>query len=84
VRRPIEELIDSREPQLLAGIVTDFRVINGQRGKLALFKLDDKSGVIDARADEALINANRTCSRTTNSSSSWASCSRTVSRAACN
>jgi DNA polymerase-3 subunit alpha len=44
---------------LLAGIVSDFRVINGQRGKLALFKLDDKSGNIDARADEALINANR-------------------------
>jgi DNA polymerase-3 subunit alpha len=59
VRREIEELIDSREPQLLAGIVSDFRVINGQRGKLALFKLDDKSATIDARADEALINANR-------------------------
>ncbi|MBK7989940.1 MAG: DNA polymerase III subunit alpha [Comamonadaceae bacterium] len=59
VRRPLEELKDSREPQLLAGIVTDFRIINGQRGKLALFKIDDKSGVIDARADEALINANR-------------------------
>jgi DNA polymerase-3 subunit alpha len=59
VKREIGELIDSREPQLLAGIVSDFRVINGQRGKLALFKLDDKSGGIDARADEALINANR-------------------------
>jgi DNA polymerase-3 subunit alpha len=59
-KRRIEDLIDSREPQLLlAGIVTDFRVINGQRGKLALFKLDDKSGSIEARADEALINANR-------------------------
>jgi DNA polymerase-3 subunit alpha len=58
-RRRIDELIDSREPQLLAGIVSDFRVINGQRGKLALFKLDDKSGTIDARADEALVNANR-------------------------
>jgi DNA polymerase-3 subunit alpha len=58
-RRQIDDLIDSREPQLLAGIVSDFRVINGQRGKLALFKLDDKSGSIDARADEALINANR-------------------------
>src|SRR4051812_6115458 len=46
VKRRIEELIDSREPQLLAGIVSDFRVINGQRGKLALFKLDDKSGVL--------------------------------------
>jgi DNA polymerase-3 subunit alpha len=84
VRRPLEELKDSREPQLLAGIVTDFRVINGQRGKLALFKIDDKSGVIDARADEALINANRSLFKTTNSSLSWASCSRIVSRAACN
>ncbi|MDO9196199.1 DNA polymerase III subunit alpha, partial [Rhodoferax sp.] len=58
-KRQIEDLIDTREPQLLAGIITDFRVINGQRGKLALFKLDDKSGVIEARADEALINAHR-------------------------
>ena len=58
-RRAIDDLIDTREPQLLAGIVTDFRVINGQRGKLALFKLDDKSGVIEARADESLINAHK-------------------------
>jgi DNA polymerase III subunit alpha len=59
VKRQIDDLIDTREPQLLAGIVSDFRVINGQRGKLALFKLDDKSGVIEATADEAVINANR-------------------------
>ncbi len=58
-KRQIDDLIDTREPQLLAGIVSDLRVINGQRGKLALFKLDDKSGVIEARADEALINAHR-------------------------
>ncbi len=58
-KRPIEELIDTREPQLLAGIVTDFRVINGQRGKLALFKLDDKSAMIDARVEEDLMNANK-------------------------
>ncbi|QDL54503.1 DNA polymerase III subunit alpha [Rhodoferax aquaticus] len=58
-KRQIDSLIDTREPQLLAGIVTDFRVINGQRGKLALFKLDDKSAVIEARADEALINAHK-------------------------
>ena len=58
-KRQIEDLIDTREPQLLAGIITDFRVINGQRGKLALFKLDDKSGMIEARADEAMINAHR-------------------------
>ncbi len=58
-KRQIEDLIDTREPQLLAGIVGDFRVINGQRGKLALFKLDDKSGMIDARVDEALMNAHK-------------------------
>ncbi len=59
VKRKVDELIDSREPQLLAGIVSDFRVINGQRGKLALFKLDDKSGTIECTADEGVINANR-------------------------
>ena len=59
VRTQIDELLDSREPQILAGIVSDFRVINGQRGKLALFKLDDKSAVIEASADEALLNTYR-------------------------
>ena len=59
VRRSVAELTDSREPQLLAGIVGDLRVINGQRGKLALFRLDDKSGVIDARAEESLIQRHR-------------------------
>ena len=58
-KRPIDELLETREPQLLVGIVNDLRTINGQRGKLALFKLDDKSGAIDARADEALINAHK-------------------------
>jgi DNA polymerase-3 subunit alpha len=58
-KRQIDDLIDTREPQLLAGIVTEFRVINGQRGKLGLFKLDDKSAMIDARAEEELINANK-------------------------
>ena len=58
-RTAIDDLIDSREPQLLAGIISDFRVINGQRGKLALFKLDDKSATIEATADENVINAHR-------------------------
>ncbi len=58
-KRQIDDLIDTREPQLLAGIVSDFRIINGQRGKLALFKLDDKSGMIEARVDEALLNFNK-------------------------
>ncbi len=58
-KRKIDDLIDSREPQLMAGIVSELRIINGQRGKLAIFKLDDKSAVMEATADEAMINANR-------------------------
>ncbi|MGD9774421.1 DNA polymerase III subunit alpha [Diaphorobacter sp.] len=57
VRTSIAELSDSREPQVMAGIVQDFRVISGQRGKLALFKLDDKSAVIEASADEGVVAA---------------------------
>ncbi len=56
VRREIADLIDSREPQLLAGIVSDLRLVNGQRGRIALFRLDDKSARIDVRMDEALLN----------------------------
>jgi hypothetical protein len=59
VRTKVDDLVDSRDQLLLAGIITDFRVINGQRGKLALFKLDDKSGTIEATADEGVINAHR-------------------------
>ena len=63
---PIDDLVDTREPQLLAGIVNDLRVINGQRGKLALFKLDDKTDMIEAAADEARDQRRTaTCSRTT-------------------
>jgi DNA polymerase-3 subunit alpha len=58
-KRRIEELVDTREPLLLAGIVNDMRIINGQRGKLALFKLDDKSDVIEAAADESVFNPHR-------------------------
>ncbi|MEO8250267.1 MAG: OB-fold nucleic acid binding domain-containing protein, partial [Burkholderiales bacterium] len=58
-KREIAELSDSREQQTVAGLVSDLRTINGQRGKLALFKLDDKSAQIEAVADEAVLNANR-------------------------
>jgi DNA polymerase-3 subunit alpha len=63
VRTSIGDLSDSREPQLVVGIVSDLRVINAQRGKLAIFKLDDKSGVIEVTADEALMHAARHCLR---------------------
>ncbi len=52
-------VLDTREPQLLAGIVGDLRMVNGQRGKVAIFKLDDKTEAIEAVASEELVNANR-------------------------
>ena len=55
----LEDLLDSREPRLLAAIVTDLRVINGNRGKVILFKLDDKTDTLEASVDEATYNANR-------------------------
>ena len=58
-RRKNADVIDSREPQLLAGIVSDLRVINGQRGRVALFKLDDKTEAIEAVVAEDLLNASK-------------------------
>jgi DNA polymerase-3 subunit alpha len=58
-KRRIDEQVDTREPLLLAGIVGDWRIINGQRGKLALFKLDDKTDTIDAAADESVFGPHR-------------------------
>lgn len=58
-RTPLADVKESRDPVILAGIVSDFRVINGQRGRLAFFKLDDKTGVQEVSADENLINQYR-------------------------
>ena len=59
VRRQVADLADSRDPVLVAGIVGDLRVINGQRGRVAIFKIDDKSDAIEAVANEELLNANK-------------------------
>ena len=58
-RRALVDLVDSREPQLLAGLVVDPRMVNGQRGRMVLFQLDDGSEVLEARADEGLFEARR-------------------------
>lgn len=59
VRREVADLADSRDPQVVAGIVGDLRIINGNRGRVAIFKLDDKSGFIEAVADEKTLDANK-------------------------
>ena len=58
VQTPLAHLEESREPQLLAGIVCDLRIINGNRGKLALFRLDDGSATVEASADESVFSGN--------------------------
>jgi DNA polymerase-3 subunit alpha len=58
-RRRIADLVDTRESQLLAGIVSDLRMVSGQRGRVAIFKLDDHSETIEAVANEELLEAHR-------------------------
>ncbi|MBL8330487.1 MAG: DNA polymerase III subunit alpha [Rubrivivax sp.] len=58
-RRRIADVADSREPQLLAGIVGGLRVVNGQRGRAAIFRLDDGSDGIESVVNEELLDSHR-------------------------
>ncbi len=58
-RTPVADVVDNREPVLLAGIVTDPRVVNGQRGRVVIFKLDDGSEAIEAVANDDIFEERR-------------------------
>ena len=58
-RRPIAELVDSKEPQVLVGIVTDARVVNGRNGKVMIFKIDDGSEAIESVINDDALGDNR-------------------------
>jgi DNA polymerase III subunit alpha len=58
-RRAIADLVETREPVLVAGIVSELRVVNGQRGRVAIFKLEDGSEAIESVVAEELLDANR-------------------------
>jgi DNA polymerase-3 subunit alpha len=58
-RQRIGDLKDSRDPQVVSGIISELRVINGTRGRVAIFKLDDKSDVIEAVANQDTLDANK-------------------------
>jgi DNA polymerase-3 subunit alpha len=58
-RTAMGDVTESRDPVILAGIVSDLRMINGQRGKVAIFRLDDKTGSPEVSVDEHLINQHR-------------------------
>ncbi|MCK9515130.1 MAG: DNA polymerase III subunit alpha [Ottowia sp.] len=55
----LADVQESRQPVLLAGIVTHFRAINGRRGRIGLFRLDDGSAVLEARVDQAVMEPAR-------------------------
>jgi DNA polymerase-3 subunit alpha len=58
-KRRIADLVDSREPVLLAGVVTDLRLVNSQRGRVAILKLDDMSERIEAVVNEDVLETTR-------------------------
>ncbi|MBI5927616.1 MAG: DNA polymerase III subunit alpha, partial [Aquabacterium sp.] len=58
-RQRIGDLKDSRDPQVVSGIISELRIINGTRGRVAIFKLDDKSDVIEAVANQDTLDANK-------------------------
>jgi DNA polymerase III subunit alpha len=58
-RRSIAELTDSREPQVVAGIVSDARLVTGRSGRVLIFKLDDGTEAIEAVANDDALGAQR-------------------------
>ncbi|HEX6723375.1 MAG TPA: DNA polymerase III subunit alpha [Burkholderiaceae bacterium] len=58
-KRRIADLVDSREPVLLAGVASDLRMVNSQRGRVAIFRLDDMSERIEAVVNEELLETTR-------------------------
>ena len=83
-RRRIADLIDSREPQLLAGIVSDLRVINGQRGRVgASSRSTTRASPSRLWPTKKRWTPTKSCCATTNWSSCRARCNPIGSVAAC-
>ncbi|MCG3188590.1 MAG: DNA polymerase III subunit alpha [Burkholderiaceae bacterium] len=58
-KRAIADVAESRDPLLLAGVVSDLRLVNNQRGRVAIFKLDDMSERIEAVVNDDALEAVR-------------------------
>ena len=61
--RPLAELTESRESVLVAGIVAAVRVVQGQRGRVAIVTLEDRSGTLETVVNERLLDTVRTLLR---------------------
>jgi DNA polymerase-3 subunit alpha len=61
--RSLAELSESRESVLVAGIVAAVRVVQGQRGRVAIVTLEDRSGTLETVVNERLLDTVRTLLR---------------------
>ncbi len=61
--RPLAELTESRESVLVAGIVAAVRVVQGQRGRVAIVTLEDRSGTLETVVNERVLDTVRTLLR---------------------
>ena len=52
-KKPASEVKEGRDLSTVAGIVSELRYINGARGRVALFKIDDKTAILDVAVDES-------------------------------
>lgn len=58
-RTPLAELVDSREPVLIAGIVCGVRLVQSQRGRIAILTLEDRSGAMEIVIGDSLLDTVR-------------------------
>ncbi|MGC8508230.1 MAG: OB-fold nucleic acid binding domain-containing protein [Thiomonas sp.] len=58
-RIPLAELVDSREPVLIAGIAAGVRLVQSQRGRIAILTLEDRSGAMEIVIGDSLLESVR-------------------------
>ncbi|MDN2716158.1 DNA polymerase III subunit alpha [Janthinobacterium sp. SUN120] len=58
-RTKLSELSPSREPRMMAGVITGLRTQMTQRGKILIVTLDDKSGTVEVTVYGELFDSNR-------------------------
>ncbi len=58
-RTPLAELVDSREPVLIAGIAAGVRLVQSQRGRIAILTLEDRSGAMEIVIGDSLLESVR-------------------------
>jgi DNA polymerase-3 subunit alpha len=58
-RTKLSDLDPSREPRMMAGVITGIRTQMTQRGKISIVTLDDKSGTVEVTVYNELFDQNR-------------------------